>query len=99
MQGIFSAGLEINAVEERSGIADVMHRPQLGRIEKAAAALRVRHEKVAPARAAQADGGFLADGAEGTIASDEAARGPLAESGAGRCVDHETGLVSILGLG
>src|SRR5260370_29435689 len=99
MQGMLSAGIELNAGEERCGVADVMHRQNLGRIEKAAAAFRVRQEKVAPAGAAQAEGGFLACGAEGTIACDEAPRGPLAESGASSCVDHETGLVSILGEG
>src|SRR5437016_9968622 len=99
MQGILSAGLEINAVEEGSGVADIMHRPKLGRIDKAAAPFHVRHEKVAPARAAQAEGGFLADGAEGAIACDEAPRGLLAKAGTGSCIDHQTGLVPILGLG
>src|SRR5258708_28159169 len=96
MQGILSAGFEIDAVEERSSIADVMHRPKIRRIEKAAASFGVRHQEVAPARATQAEGGLLADGAEGTVARNQAPRRLLAESGAGGCVDHQTGLVAIL---
>ena len=67
VQGILSTGFEVHAVEECSRVADVVHRPKLWRIEKAARPLRVHHQEVAPTRAAEAERGFLADGAERTI--------------------------------
>ena len=67
-----------------------------GRVEEAPAAQRVGGEEVAELLAAEAEGGFLADRAEGAVLRGEAAEGLLAESGTRDGVDHQAGLVAEL---
>src|SRR5207245_8774698 len=84
MDGIFSTGFIIHTIEKCSGIADVVHLPELGRIEKAAGSFGIRHHKIAPTRSAQPERTLLEDRAEGSVACEKATGGLLAASRPGR---------------
>src|SRR5258706_13909845 len=68
-------------------------------MEKAASAFGVERAETAPARGASGEGGLFADAAEGAVVREKAARRFLAEAGARGCIDHQAGLVAVLGAG
>ena len=96
VKSVAGGGLPIETVEDGLAVAHVVKRTELGAVEEAPAAQRVGGEEVAELLAAEAEGGFFADGAEGAVLRGEAAEGLLAESGTRDGVDHQAGLIAEL---
>ena len=96
---VAGGGLPVEAIEDGLAVPHVVKRTEFGAVEKAPAAQGVGGEEVAELLAAEAEGGFLADGAEGAVLRGEAAERLLAESGTGDGVDHEAGLIAEFGAG
>ena len=99
MKRVVGGGLPVEAIENGLAVPHVVKRTEFGAVEKASAAQGVGGEEIAVLLAAEAEGGFLADGAEGTVLRYEAAERLLAEPGARDGVDHEAGLIAELGAG
>src|SRR3954464_12442114 len=92
VERIASSRLEIDAIENHRGIADVVKRRELRRIEKAAGAAEIEHQEISPPRSANAESGIFSNRAEGAIVGLETEARPLAQSGARDGVDNQTGL-------
>ncbi len=96
---VAGGGLPIEAIEDGLAVSHVVKRTEFGAVEKAPAAQGIGGEEIAELLAAEAEGGFLADGSEGAVLRGEAAERLLAESGTGDGVDHEAGLIAEFGAG
>ena len=100
MERVLSGGLKIETIEKCLIIPDVVEGPELGSVQKTAAAHSIDAQEVAEFRGAIAQAETASSGAERTIVRfDVAEHPPRAEAGARRDVCHQAGLVAELGLG
>src|ERR1017187_1165707 len=99
MERVLSGGLKIETIEKCLIIPDVVEGPELGSVQKTAAAHAIDGQKVADSCGAIAQAETSSSGAERTIVRvDVSEHPPRAEAGARRDVCHQAGLVAEFGL-
>src|ERR1035437_9206342 len=99
MERVLSGGLKIETIEKCLIIPDVVEGPELGSVQKTAAAHAIDGQKVADSCGAIAQAEAPSSGAERPIVRvDVSEHPPRAEAGARRDVCHQAGLVAEFGL-
>src|ERR1039458_4371250 len=100
MERVLTCGLKVETIEQSLIVPNVVEGPELGSVQKTAAAHSIDAQKVAEFRGAIAQAETASSGAERTVVRvDVSEHPPRAEAGARRDVCHQAGLVAELGLG